>query len=255
MRDSESSAPVHDMQPRDAASRSARTNFDAYPELQPIRTWGVDAAIYEFGIEDDADLVDHLNEAVGAALVLAYAPIASIARQTKRVADRAQSAHLAHTARTSEKTAIGVADAAAALQVIEEATASKVAQVASDAAELVAASVIRGGEAAAVLAAIQVATAVHDAAAIKSTELAHAATLVAAAAAMAAADVTDTADGEDAALKLEVVESAAAVQAIALNACYQVAIKAAADAAEKYFTEKGLAYSEALRRAYQVEPS
>ena len=213
-------------------------NFAAYPELQPIREWGVDAAIYEFGIEADAELVEHLDEAVGTALVLAYAPIASIARQTARTADRARAAHLAGSARLAERMAMRVAEAAAAVQASGDASAEKMAQAASDAAELVAASVIPGGEAVAVSAAAQVATAVHNAAVAKSSELAHAATLVAEAAARAAAEVIDTADVQNAALKSEVFEAAAAIQAIALNACYQVAIDAAATAAENGFYRK-----------------
>lgn len=51
----------------------------------------------------------------------------------------------------TERTAIGVADVAAALQVGEEVSATKVAQVASDAAERVAASVTLGGEGASCL--------------------------------------------------------------------------------------------------------
>ena len=214
------------------------TDFDAYPELQPIRVWGVDAAIYAFGIRNETDLLKHLEEAVGAALVLAYAPIASIARETARNADRARATQLAQSARIAEKMAIRVAEVAAALQASGDASATKVAQVATDAADRVAASVIPGGEAAAVSAASQVATAVHNAAVAKSTELARAATLVAEAAARAAAEATDTADVQAAALKSEVFEAAAAVQAIALNACYQVAINAAATAAEKQLAGK-----------------
>ena len=53
------------------------------------------------------------------------------------------------------------------------------------------------------------------------------------AAADAAARVTDTSDIQDVAVELKVFEAAAAVQAIALDACYQVAINAAATAAEQ----------------------
>lgn len=238
MTNSEGPAHAQSKQPTSPASGSAPPDFDAYPELQPIRSWGVDAAIHAFGIEAEDDVVDQLNEMVGSALVLAYAPIASIARETNRVAERARAAHLLETARISERTAIRVADVAAALQVREEAAAAKVAQAASDAAEFVAASVTPGGEEEAVLAAVQVATTVHDAAAAKSAELAHAATLVADAAALAAAEATGTAKTQEVALELEVFEAAAAVQAIALNACYQVAVDAAATTAEKHLKRR-----------------
>jgi len=102
--------------------------------------------------------------------------------------------------------------------------------------QLVVASVTPGGEGTAALAAVQVARAVHDAAAAKTRDLAQATTLVAQAAAWAAEEAADTANARDVAGKLEVFEAAATVQAIALNACYQVAINAAATAAEKQST-------------------
>jgi hypothetical protein len=233
-----SSAPDQAEQPTDRISRSRRTDFDAYPELEPIRLWGVNAAIYGFGIKDETDLVDQLDEVVITALVLAYAPIASIARETRRVTDRARAAQLIESARMAGMLAMRVADVAAALQASGESAATKVAQAATEAADLVAASVVPGGEAAAVSAAGKVATAVRDAAAAKAAELAHAATVVAQAAARAAVEANHTADIKDVAVRLEVFEAAAAVQAIAMNACYQVAVNAAAIAAEKHFAGK-----------------
>ena len=95
-----------------------------------------------------------------------------------------------------------------------------------------AASVAPGGERAAASAAAQVAAAVRDAAAAKSRDHAQAAAKVAQSAADAAAKVNNTADVQNVAVELKVFEAAAAVQAIALDACYQVAINAAAAAVE-----------------------
>ncbi len=95
-----------------------------------------------------------------------------------------------------------------------------------------AASVAPGGEGPAASAAAQVAAAVRDAAAARSREHAQAAAKVAQSAADAAAKVTNTADAQNVAVELKVFEAAAAVQAIALDACYQVAIDAAATAVE-----------------------
>ena len=78
----------------------------------------------------------------------------------------------------------------------------------------------------------------HDAAEAKSKEYTQAAAVVARAAAEAVAKVTDTADVQNVATELKVFEAAAAVRAIALDACYQVAINAAATAAEHALTKQ-----------------
>ena len=75
--------------------------------------------------------------------------------------------------------AVRVAEVAAALHARDDASAMRTAQAASDAADLVAASVTPGGEGAAAWAADQVAAAVRDAAAAKSREDAQAAAIVA----------------------------------------------------------------------------
>ena len=92
------------MQPTDLEAGADRTEFDAYPELGPIRVLAVDAVLYTFAVdaETESDLVVHLEQVVTAALVAAYAPIAEIARQASRVADGARAAQLAATARTAE---------------------------------------------------------------------------------------------------------------------------------------------------------
>ncbi len=228
------------IQSTEPASGLDRIDLGGYPELQPILLLAVDAAVFTFDIDEevDRDLVVYLEQAVAAALISAYAPIAAIARQATRVADRARAAQLEATAQTAQVMAIRVAEVAAALHARGDASAMKVAQAASDAADLVAASVTPGGERAAASAAAQVAAAVHDAAAAKAREHAQAAAIVAQAAANAAARVTDTADVQNVAIELKVFEAAAAVQAIALDACYQVAINAAATAAESAFTKR-----------------
>jgi hypothetical protein len=131
-----------------------------------------------------------------------------------------------------------VAEVAAAVRARRVDTAVKLAQAASDAADLVAASVAPGGEGAAASAAAQVAATVRDAATAKSEEHAQEAAVVAQAAASAAARMADTANVHDVALELKVFEAAAAVHAIALDACYQVAINAAATAAENAFRQR-----------------
>jgi len=218
----------------------ATPGFSAYPELQPIRMLAVDAAIYTFAIDLEAEreLVVHLEEIVAEALIAAYAPIGAIARRATRVADGARAAQLAATAQTAQTMAALVAEVAAAVRARGDDSAVKVAQAASDAAELVAAAVEPGGEGAAASAAALVAAEVREAAAAKSEEHAQAAAVVARAAAGAAARMTDTANVQDVAIELKVFEAAAAVQAIALDACYQVAINAAATAAENAFRKK-----------------
>jgi hypothetical protein len=200
----------------------------------------VDAAIYTFAIDAEADseLVARLGEVVAAALVAAYVPMVAIARQATRAADRARAAQLAATARTAQQLANRVAEIAAALHARDDASAVKVAQAASDAAKLVAGTVAPGGEEAAALAAARIAATVRDAAAAKTIVHAQAAAIVAQAAADAASTATDTADVENVAVELKVFEAAAAVQTIALDACYQVAIIAAATAAENAFTKR-----------------
>ena len=222
------------------ASESGRIDVGEYPELQSILSLAVDAAVYTFDIDEEADrdLVSYLERAVAEALIAAYAPIAAIARQATRVADGVRAAQLKATAQTAQVMAVRVAEVAAALHARGDASAIRVAQAASDAADLVAASVTPGGEGEAAAAAAQVAAAVRDAAAMKSREHAKAAAIVAQAAANAAAKVNDSADVQNVAVELKVFEAAAAVQAIALDACYQVAINAAATAAERAFTKR-----------------
>jgi hypothetical protein len=137
--------------PTDREAGADDTSLDAYPELHPIRLLAVDAAIYTFGIdvEIESDLVVHLEEAVAAALIATYAPIAAIARETTRVADTARAAHLAAAARTAQVMAIQVAEVAATLHTHDDDSAIKVAQAATDAANLVAATVAAGDEGAA----------------------------------------------------------------------------------------------------------
>ena len=221
---------------------SDRTEFNAYPELEQIRLLAVEAAIYTFAIdpETETELVVHLQDVVAAALVEAYAPIAEIARQASTVAAGARAARLDATARTAEMMAVHVAEVAAALHARNEASAIRTAQTASDAADLVAASVAADGEGAAALAAAQVAAAVRDAAAAKSREDAQAAAIVAQAAANAATKVHNTADVQNVATELKVFEAAAAVQAIALDACYQVALNTAASTAEHALTNASI---------------
>ena len=180
----------------DLDAGSDRTEFDAFPELGSIRLLAVDAAICTFAIDAEAEgeLVVYLQQVVAAALVAAYAPIAEVARKASRVADGARAAQLAATALTAEVMAMRVAEVAAVLQARDDASATRTAQAASDAAGLMAASVAPGGEGAAASAAAQVAAAVRDAAAAKSQEHAQAAATVAQSAADAAAKVNNTAD-------------------------------------------------------------
>ena len=222
------------------AELAATPGFSAYPELQPIRMLAVDAAVYTFAIdlETEHELVIHLEEMVADALIAAYAPIGAIARRATRVANGARDAQLAATAQTAQMMAAVVAEVAAAVRARGDDSAVKVAQAASDAADLVAASVEPGGEGAAASAAALVATAVRDAAAAKAEEHAQAAAVVAQAAASAAARMADTASVQDIAVELKVFEAAAAVQVIALDACYQVAINAAATAAANAYRKK-----------------
>jgi hypothetical protein len=233
-------AQVRTGQPTDLTAGWDRTEFGAYPDLKPLQSLAVDAAIYTFGIDAEAesDLIVHLEEVVAAALVAAYVPIAVIARQATRVADQARTEQLAATARTAQELATQVAEVAAALRARDDALAVEVAQAASDAADLVAATVAPGGEGAAASAAAQIAAAVRDAAAAKSEEHAQEAAIVAQAAAAAAATITDTADSQNIAVELKVFEAAAAVQAIARDACYQVAVNAAATAAGNAFMKR-----------------
>ena len=240
--------------PTDLEVGSEGTEFDAYPELGPIRVLAVDAVLYTFAIdaETESDLVVHLEQVVTAALVAAYAPIAEIARQASRVADGARAAQLAATARTAEVMAAQVAEVAAALHARGDAAAIRMAQAASDAADLMAASVTPGGERTAASAAAQVAAAVRDAAAANSREHAEAAAKVAQAAANAAVKVNISADVQNVSVELKVFEAAAAVRAIALDTCYQVAIDAAAIAAEQSLTKESTGQARQTSQARQT---
>ena len=227
-------------QPIDLKAEPDRTKSTAILS-SPIRMLAVDAAIYTFAIDagTERELVAHLEEAVAAALVAAYAPIAEIARQTTRVADSARAVACGDGSDGS-----GDGDSGRgrrrALQARGNASAVDVAKAATDAADRVAAAVPRRDEGAAATAAAQIATAVHDAAEAKAREYTRAAALVAQAAADAVAKVTHTADTESVATELKVFETAAAVRAIALDACYQVALDAAASAAEHELTKKSI---------------
>lgn len=205
-----------------------------YPELQPILEQAINATIHTFEIDEEADrdLIQKLQDAVAADLIAAYAPIADIATRTARIAGRSRAAKLLAAARTAQVMAERVAEAAAALQARGEASAKSMALAASDAANRMAASVVPGGEDAAATAAAHVATAVHNATAAKAQERAQAAAVVAQEAADAAVQVADGADSQNVLSELKVFEAAAAVQAIALATCYQIAINAAATAAE-----------------------
>jgi hypothetical protein len=217
------------------ARSAGRTLIAHYPELEPILERAVNATVHTFGIneETDAPLILDLAEAVAADLISAYAPIAAIATRTARTAGRSRAARLLEAARTAQVMADRVAEAAATLQARGDASAKTMALEASVAANRLAAAVAPGDEVAAATAAAHVATAVHQASAAKAHDRALAAAIVAQEAAAAAAQVADGADSQNVINELQVFEAATAVQTIALATCYQVAINAAATAAER----------------------
>lgn len=217
------------------ATSATHGQLEDYPELTPVLSLAVDAVVYTFDLDEevDPDLVAHLERVATAATLDAYAPIVATAAKVGRAAERARAARVAAVAQAAEVMAVRVAEVAAALQAHGDASATRSASSASKAAKLVAGSVVPGNETAAASAAAQIRQAVHDAAATKAAERARAAATVARAAMLAAAEVAASAEVEAVPIELEVFNAAAAIQTIALDTCYQVALNAAAAAAEK----------------------
>lgn len=215
-------------------------NLDLYPELTPVIALAVDAVIYTFGIDEEADaaLVAHLERVTVAKTLPIYAPMAAIAAQAGRGALRSRDARAAAVARAAEAMAACVAEVAAVLQLRDEAHAQAVARDASDAAQLVAASLRDGDAPQAAATAAQVAAAVREAAAQAARERARAAALVAHAATSAAAGVAEAEDLVSVAVEVEAFTTASRVRAIALDTCYQAAIDVAATAAEQVLTNR-----------------
>ena len=201
----------------------------------------VDAVVHTFGIDEeaDADLVAHLENVTVAKTLPIYAPMAAIATQAGRGARRSRDARAAAVARAAEAMAACVSEVATAVQLRNEAHAAAVARDASEAAELVAASILFESDAPkAAATAAHVAKAVRVAAAQAALERAQAAALVAQAAASAAAGVAEAEELVSVAVDLEAFTTASKVRAIALDTCYQAAIDVAATAAEQILTDR-----------------
>jgi len=224
-----------------ASDRPSRWLLAQYPELSSILEQAVDATVYTFEIDEDVDqdLIHDLEDAIAVDLIAVYAPIVATAIQTAKTVEYSRATRLLATARTAQVMAERVAEAAAALQSRGDESANTAALAASNAAYRLAASVVTGGEAAAATAAARVATAVHEATAAKAQERAEAQVFVAAEAAAAAAEVVDGNEQHDVLSELRIFATAAAVQAIALSTCYQVALNSAATAAVNKFKLQG----------------
>jgi hypothetical protein len=204
-----------------------------YPELQPVVSLALDAVISSFYPQKiGQDLRNYLERVTSTATVATYAPIAAIALRTRRGAEDTRVARTTAVARAAQEMADRVAEVAAHLQTREQASADTVAREASKAAEKVALSTGPEHPAQMAVTAASVAAAVHDAAAEALLETAHAAAVVANAATTAAAEVATAADAAALIIELHVLRSASALQAIALETCYQFAINTAASAAE-----------------------
>jgi hypothetical protein len=225
--------------PSEPAGDAKAPQLSDYPELEPVIALALDAVVSSFYPEKiDARFRAYLERVSGAATLAIYAPIAALTVQTGRRAQDSRVVRTAAVAQAAENIAACVAEVAAALEARDGALAVAEARAASSAADLVAASTsLQGDQTGIAEMASVVASAVHDAATAAVLERARAASLVAQSATTAAAEVARAADEATVAVELEVFQAAAALRAIALETCYQVAINVAASAAEAVFAD------------------
>lgn len=202
-----------------------------YPELEPVLTAAVNAAVASFYPEKiDAAVRAYLDRVTTAATLAIYAPIAAHAAQAARGAEDSRAAQTRAVAQAAAKITTHVTEAAADLQARAAASAAIIAQDVA-AADLVAASPTPD-EDATVLAAAEVAAAVHTAAAAADLERARAAAIVAQAATEAADVVAAVAEREAASVQLQIVESDTTARGLWLEACFRFATTFAGSAAE-----------------------
>jgi hypothetical protein len=194
----------------------------------------LDAVVASFYPEKiDADLRAYLDRVTTAATVAIYAPIAAIATRAGHGARDSQSTRGLDADWAADNLATTVAEVAAALRTREEEIAAIVANNAAVAAELVAASVAsRANEPETAATAAAMTAVVDDAAADTAMERDRAAALVAQSATVAASQVASTADTVAVTNDVKISKAAAALQAIALQTCYHVALTVGASAAE-----------------------
>jgi hypothetical protein len=211
-------------QPRSSAAMTSRPS-------SPARAVCVEAQ----AIIDNAhtDIVAEREASdVARAAASAEQSVIEAALTTARAAgdERKRKAHAADSA--AQELAYTAARTATVVEKRADAVAMRVADAAAQAAEIVAASIVSGGDAEAALAALQLAATVDAAAIATAEETALAAAAVATAVASAAAQAAFTAAAAAAAFEQEVANAAAAVRMIATAAARDLAVETDAKAVE-----------------------
>lgn len=181
-----------------------------------------------FGIDQDADPsgVDALEKAATTKMLEFYAPVAAIAARMATVVEEARTVRAVAVARSAE-------DAAARADVIAAAL-----QLTADRAEAAAAP--RGDEAKSVDAAGKFTQALDEAAAGIAALRAAAAPVVIEFVQATAAGVAEAAEAAAIAVETETNDAAAIVQPLARATCYQLALVAAASAADFLCTRQAV---------------
>lgn len=205
-----------------------------YPELEPVISSAMDSVVASFYPETfGADVLAYLDRVTVAATVAIYAPIAAIAARAGQGARRFRTTRSAEADRAAEHLATGVDETAEALHTRGEEIAVTVADNASVAAKLVAASpAARANEKEAAETAAAMEVVVDDAAEVIVVEQTQAASLVEQSATAAASGVAAAAEADTATSSSKLTEAAAALRTVALQTCYQVAFNVGASAAE-----------------------
>lgn len=205
--------------------------LENYPELTTLLTGAVDEALTSSNVtrERNPDLAAEVERAAGAAALGIYErmEVVAVRISTAAAADRRARMHLVAT--NAWGIAERVADAAAEVHDIEEASAHDLVLVVASAAADLAAGIRFDDELAASVAAATVVKATSEAAAVDVNARATAASGVARAAAVAAADVVAEAASIASAAEAKVATDASDRRQDGLETCYEVAV-AAADA-------------------------
>ena len=223
---------LHDQQAPSAPAATVE-GLPEYPELDLVLSVAVDSVLRSFGLDDDADrlVVAGVRQAARVAVLDVYAPMASKARVLARTAEDARQAKLASVRETASSLAAESAAVAASLRTRGEESAREIAAGAATAANRVAAAVLPGDEVPAAEAAARMSRTVQDAAAQSAGDRTRAEQIVSRSVSLAVSTVAEAADAAATAAELEVLNAALTVEAIAFDACFQVAIEAATSAA------------------------
>jgi hypothetical protein len=205
-----------------------------YPELKPVISSALDAAISSFYPEEiDAQLRAYLERVTVTATIAVYAPFARAAARAGHGVRDSRVLVAADASRAAGSLADGASETAAALHARTDAIAVTVANDATVAAKLVAdAAAAQENETEVAATAAAMTVVVHHAAVEIDSERTRAASLVEQSASVAALKVAAKADTVAVWTELKYSQAASDLRTIALQTCYQVAFNVATSAGE-----------------------